>query len=177
MKIEIRRYFYSPEIDWRDAAEIDRARTALIDTPRTPVLLPEQPDPVIIDLADLDKAVRPHLDQLTPALTQAVTDADIDPADITATVLVAYDATAPAAHTALTDAALPTPTVITHPHQIAAGAAQLTGSPHAGAPPTAATTRLPRARLTLASLTAVAVLAACSVALLLQTITTAATTT
>jgi hypothetical protein len=163
----------SAEMDWRAAAEIDRARTALISTPRTPVLLPEQPDPVVIELADLEKTVRPHLDQLTPALTRALADADIDQTDITATVLVAHDATASAAQTALADAGLPPPTTLTQPDQIAAGAAKLTGSIHAVAAPTAATTRLPRTRLTIGSLTAVALLAAASVVLLIQTTTTA----
>jgi hypothetical protein len=164
------------EWDWRVGAEIDRARTALISTPRTPVLLPEQPDPVIVDLTDLEKAVRPHLGQLTPALTRALTDADIDRADIAATVLVSLDATISAARTALAEAGLPPPTTLTQPDQVAAGAAQLTGSVHAaGAPPTAAETRLPRTRLTIGSLTAVAVLAVASVVLLLQTITTADT--
>ena len=165
------------EVNWQVSAEIDRARAALINTPRTPVLLPEQPDPVIIELADLDKAVRPHLDHVAPAVTRVLTDADIDNADITATVLLAYDATAPAAQAALTEAGLPAPTVVTQPHQVAEGAAQLTGTTRTAATPTAATTRLPRARLTLGSLTAVAVCAVASVVLLLQTITTAYITT
>ena len=83
------------DLDWQTAAEIDRARTALIGASRTPVLLPELPDPVVIEATDLDKAARPHLDRLVPALTRALTEADIDQADIAATVLVAYDATAP----------------------------------------------------------------------------------
>ncbi len=159
--------------DWRTAAEIDRARAALIGAPRTPVLLPELADPVVIDRADLDTATRPHLDQLAPALTQVLTDADIDQADITATVVVAHDATAPAAQTTLTDAGLPAPAVLTQPDQIAAGAAHLTGTTRTAATPTAATTRLPRTRLTIGSLTAVAVLAVASATLLIQTVTTA----
>jgi len=63
--------------------------------------------------------------------------------------------------------------ILTQPDQIAAGAAHLTGTIRAAAAPTAATTRLPRTRLTIGSLTAVAVLAAASVVLLLQTVTTA----
>ena len=55
---------------------------------------------------------------------------------------------------------------------MAAGAARLTGTVRATTAATAATTRLPRTRLTISSLTAVAVLAA-SVILLLQTVTTA----
>jgi hypothetical protein len=162
------------ELDWRTADEIDRARTALTTQPRTPILLPEQSDPVVLDLADLGKAVQPHLDQLGAALTQTLTDADIDHADVTATVLIAYDATAPLAQTALTDAGLPPLTTISQPDLLAVGAAQLTaGHAGPGSGPTAATTRLPRTRLTLASLTAVAVLAVASVALLTQTITTA----
>jgi hypothetical protein len=161
------------ESDWRAATEIDRARTALIGTTRTPLLLPEQPDPVVIDRADLDKAARPHLDQLAPALTQVLTDADIDPADVTATVLVAYDATAPAAQTALTDAGLPPPAVLDQPDHVAAGAAHLTGTTRAAGTPTAATTRLPRTRLTIGNLVAVAVLAVASAVLLIQTVATA----
>jgi len=162
-----------PELDWLTGFEIDRARTALIATSRTPALLPGHLAPVIVEQADLDKTTRPHLDQLVPALTQALADADIDQGDITTTVLVAYDATASAAHTALTDAGLPQPTVLTQPEQVAAGAARLAGATHTVETPTAATTRLPRTRLTLASLTAVAVLAAASVVLLWQTVTTA----
>jgi hypothetical protein len=161
------------ELDWLTGVEIDRARTALISTSRTPVLLPGHLDPVIVEGADLDKATRPHLDQFVTALAQALAEADIDQGDITATVLVAYDATAAAAQSALADAGLPQPTLLTQPEQVAAGAARLAGDTHTAEGPTAATTRLPRTRLTIGSLTAVAVLAAASVVLLLQTVTTA----
>jgi hypothetical protein len=161
------------KLDWQTAAEIDRARTALISAVRTPVLLPGRSDPVVIEGSDLDKAARPHLDQLAPALVQGLTEADIDQADIAATVLVVHDATASAAQTALADTGLPPPVILTQPDQIAAGAAHLTGTIRAAAAPTAATTRLPRTRLTIGSLTAVAVLAAASIILLLQTVTTA----
>ena len=161
------------ELDWQTAAEIDRARTALIGVARTPVLLPGQSDPVVIEGSDLDKAARPHLDQLAPALAQGLAEADIDQADIAVTVLVVHDATALAAQSALADTGLPPAVILTQPDQIAAGAAHLTGTIRAAAAPTAATTRLPRTRLTIGSLTAVAVLAAASVVLLLQTVTTA----
>ncbi|MEU8236438.1 hypothetical protein AB0C12_43175 [Actinoplanes sp. NPDC048967] len=161
------------DVDWQTAAEIDRARTALISTARTPVLLPGQSDPVVLESSDLDKAAQPHLDQLASALALALTEADIDPADITATVLVVYDATAAATSIALADAGLPPLATLTQSDQIAAGAARLTGNIRAAAAPTAATTRLPRTRLTIASLNAVAVFAAASVVLLLQTVTTA----
>ena len=164
------------DLDWRTAAEIDRARTTLTGTPRTPILLPEQSSPVVLDIADLHKAAQPHLDQLRPALTQVLKDADIDPTDLAATVLVAFDATAPAATSGLTDAELPPPATITQPDQLAAGAAQLNAATRAGAAAaTAATTRLPRTRLTIGNLTAVAVLAAASTVLLIQTVTTAYT--
>ncbi len=88
-------------------------------------------------------------------------------------MLVAQDATAPAATTAITDAGLPPPAVLTQPDQIAAGAARLTGTIGAAETSTAATTRLPRTRLTIGSLTAVAVCALASVVLLIQTVTTA----
>lgn len=161
------------ELAWPTSAEIDRARTALISDPRTPVLLPDSTGPVVIDLSDLEKAARPHLDQLTHALTQALADADVDQEDIAATVLVAYDATASAARATLIDAGLPTPLLLAQPDEVAAGAANLTGTPTTATAPTAATTRLPRTRLTVGSLTAVAVLAAASAILLLQTVTTA----
>jgi hypothetical protein len=161
------------DLDWQTAAAIDRARTALTGAARTPVLLPGHTGPVVIDGSDLDKAARPHLEHLAPALNQALAEADIDQADIAATVLVVHDATAPAAQAALTDTGLPPPAVLTQPDQIAAGAAHLTGTVHSTAAATAATTRLPRTRLTIGSLTAVAVLAAASIILLLQTITTA----
>ncbi len=160
-------------LDWQTAAEIDRARTALIGAARTPVLLPDQSDPIVIDGSDLDKAARPHLDQLAPAVQQALAEADIDRADITATVLVAQDATAPAATTAITDAGVPPPAVLTQLDQVAVGAARLTGTTGAAGTPTAATTRLPRTRLTIGSLTAVAVCAVASVILLIQTVNTA----
>ncbi|MFC7279104.1 hypothetical protein ACFQS1_34515 [Paractinoplanes rhizophilus] len=161
------------ELDWLTGLEIDRARTALIGTPRTAVLLPGRPEPVVVERGDLDKAARPHLDQLVPALTQVLAEADVDQGDIVATALVAYDATAPAAQSALADAGLPQPALLTQPEQVAAGAARLAGATHTAEGPTAATTRLPRTRLTIGSLTAVAVLAVASVVLLLQTITTA----
>jgi hypothetical protein len=163
------------ELDLRTAVEIDRARTALAGTPRTPILLPEQPGPVVLDVADLHKAAQPHLDQLSPALNQILNDADIDRTDLAATVLVAYDATAPDARAALTDAGLPPPTIITQPDQLASGAARLTVRTRARAAATAATTRLPRTRLTIRSLAAVAVLAAASAVLLIQIVTTANT--
>jgi hypothetical protein len=137
------------------------------------VLLPDQSDPIVIDGSDLDKAARPHLDQLAPALHQALAEADIDQADITATVLVAHDATAPAATTAITDTGLPPPAVLTQPDHVAAGAARLTGTTGTAETSTAATTRLPRTRLTIGSLTAVAVFAVASVILLIQTVNTA----
>lgn len=160
-------------LDWMTGLEVDRVRAALIGASRTPVLLPGHPEPVVAEGADLDKAVRPHFDQLVPALTEALAEADIDQKDIDATVLVAYDATLTAARAALVDAGLPQPTLLTQPEQVAAGAARLAGATHTADGPTAATTRLPRTRLTIGSLTAVTVLAAASVILLLQTVTTA----
>ncbi len=157
-------------LEWRAAREIDRARTALLGTTRTPVLLPGHTEPVVIDEADLDKAARPHLDQLESGLAQALADADISQPDVAATVLVAYDATATAAQGALADAGFAPSVTLTQPDQVATGAARLVGTTHADQAPTAATTRLPRTRLTIGSLTAVAVLAAVSVLLLLQTV-------
>ena len=81
----------SSELDWRTAAEIDRARTTLSRTSRAPILLPDNASPVVLDTADLYKAAQPHFDQLGPALTQVFNDADIDPTDLASTVLVAYD--------------------------------------------------------------------------------------
>ncbi|WP_328468881.1 hypothetical protein OHA21_00300 [Actinoplanes sp. NBC_00393] len=163
----------STELDWRIAGEIDRARMALAGADRTAVLLPEQPSPVVMDAADLQAAAQPHLKQLGPAVTQILADADIDLADVTAAVLVAYDGTVPDVQAALTDAGLPAPSAVTQPEQLAVGAARLTAGTRADSGLTAATTRLPRARLTLRSLTGVAAFAATAVALLLQTITTA----
>ncbi|GGK99484.1 Hsp70 family protein [Mangrovihabitans endophyticus] len=163
----------SQEMGWQAATEIDRARTALLTTLRTPVLLPGHADAVVVEPGDLYHAVRPHLDQLGPALAEALTDADIDHTDITATVLVAADATAPTAQIALAEAKMPPPTTLTQPDQIATGAAHLTGNLRTSATPTAATTRLPRTRLTIGNLTTVAVLTAASIALLFQTISTA----
>lgn len=161
------------ELEWQAALEIDRARSALIGASRTPVLMPGQSTPVIVEEADLDKAARPHLDSLGAALTQALAEADIDQADIAATVVVAYDATASAIQITLVEAGLPHPVILSQPEQIATGAARLTGSTHPIQAATAATTRLPRTRLTIGSLTAVAVLATASVVLLLQTVRTA----
>ncbi|MCM4078249.1 Hsp70 family protein [Paractinoplanes hotanensis] len=163
----------SDGLDWQTTAEISRARTALAGIARTPVLLPGHTDPVVLERADLAKASQPHLDRIAPALRQALDDAAIDQADIAATVLVADDATVSAAEAALTDAGLTPRTNLTQPDQLASGAARLTRATHPSAGPTAATTRLPRARLTVSSLTAVVVLAAASVALLLQTVSTA----
>ncbi|UQU66784.1 hypothetical protein COUCH_11170 [Couchioplanes caeruleus] len=160
-------------LDGQTTAEIARARTALIGATRAPVLLPGESDPLVLERSDLDKAAGPHLDQLGPALNQALAEADIDRADVAATVLVVHDATAPAAQAALANTGLPPPTVLNQPDQIAAGAAHLTGTVRTAAAATAATTRLPRTRLSIGSLTTVAVLAAASVVLLVQTVTSA----
>jgi RsiW-degrading membrane proteinase PrsW (M82 family) len=113
----------------------------------------------------------PHVDGFGPAIK----DADVDRDDIAATILVAFDGTVAGLEAALTDAGLPAAVTVRQPDAIAAGALHITsihGGP-AGAEPTAATVRLPRTRLTVRSLTATAVLAVCSVALLLQTVATA----
>ncbi|WP_189080504.1 hypothetical protein [Mangrovihabitans endophyticus] len=73
------------DLDWRTGLEVDRVRTELTGASRMPVLLPGHAEPVVADGADLDKAARPHLDQLVSALTQALADADIDQGDITTT--------------------------------------------------------------------------------------------
>ncbi|MEV7628840.1 hypothetical protein [Actinoplanes sp. NPDC089786] len=159
--------------DWRTAAEINRAREALTGEVRAAVLLPEQTAPVVIDLDDLGKAVRPHLDRLPAAVTDVLADADIDLADITATVLVATDATASLAHAALGGAGLPTAVLLSQPVQLAAGAAQLTAHAHPPTAVTAASTHLPRTKLTLTNLAGIAVFSVASAVLLIQTLRTA----
>jgi hypothetical protein len=160
---------------WQTAAEIHHARTVLATQPRAPILLPEPYPAVVIDRDDLTGAAKPHLDRLDDTIDQALTDADLDHTGLTATVVIGDDATLTALHTALSEAG-PPPAVITgQPYALADGAARLTHhhNPTAATTATAATTRLPRTRLTVRSLAATAILAVCSIALLSQVVATA----
>jgi hypothetical protein len=158
---------------WQVAAEVRQARSVLATQPRAPVLLPAPHPAVVIDRDDLAAAIKPHLARLPDAITQALADADLDREHLTVTVLIGDEATVGDLHTGLADAGL-TPTVITgQPHALADGAARLTHTTTGPTTATAATTRLPRTRLTLRSLAGTVILSVCSLALLLQTINTA----
>ena len=159
---------------WETAFEIHQARELLAGQPRAAVVLPDPYPPVVLDRADLATAARPHLNVLDDTITQALADADLDRQAITATVLAGIDATVTDLHTALTAAGLPPTTTVDRPDALAEAAVQLT-HPHLGSSATAATARLPRSRVTVRNLAATAALAAGSVALLTQAISTAYT--
>jgi hypothetical protein len=160
---------------WQTVREVRQARTALAGQPRTSLLLPHPHPAAVVDHADVVTAAAPHLARVGETVKQALADADLDATDVTAVVMPGQDVVLPELAAALTAAGLPEPAALPDPHAVAHGALRVT-QPVAGAPvrgDTAATTRLPRTRLTLANLTRVAVLATASFALLAQTITTA----
>jgi hypothetical protein len=156
---------------WQVAAEVRQARTALATQHRAPILLPAPHPAVVIDRDDLAAAAKSHFARLPETLTQVLADADLDRAAITASVITGDDPVTTDVHGALTDAGF-SPTLITgQPHAIADGAARLTHDQTASAgTATAATTRLPRVRLSLRNITSTAVLAVTSVILLFQAV-------
>ena len=162
--------------DWRVAWEVRRARAALAVQPRASLLPPEPYPAVVITRDDLTAASAPHLGRFDDTVKQLLADADLDPSHIAAVVLVGEAATLTGLQAQLARSGLPSPVVLQNPHAVANGAALLTRPLDAArSSVTAATVRLPRTRLTVGSLTGIATLAACSVALLLQTIATADT--
>ncbi|MFC6568619.1 hypothetical protein [Actinoplanes utahensis] len=122
---------------------------------------------------DFHAAAAPHLEQLEDRVKQLLAEADLEAADIGAVVLRGGDPVIPDLEAGLTRSGLPGAVVLREPHAIVRGALRLTQPLSAAAGGTAETMRLPRTRLTLASLARIAVLAACSVALFLQTVTSA----
>ncbi|BCY07344.1 Hsp70 family protein [Actinoplanes sp. L3-i22] len=161
--------------DWRVMREIRLARSSLADQPRTSILLPEPYQAVLLTRSDIHAAAAPYFDDIEETVKQLVAEAELEVSEIGAVVLVGDDAVIPELEAALTTAGLPLAVVLRDPHVISYGALQLTQPLYAASRGTAATVRLPRTRLTLANLARVAVLAACSVALLWQTIETAIT--
>jgi hypothetical protein len=160
---------------WQTRREVHQARTALAGQPRTSLLLPHPHPAVVVDRGDLATAAAPHLARVAETVKQVLADADLDAGDVTAVVMPGNDAVLPELAGALTATGLPEPTLLPDPHALAHGALRVT-QPIGSAPArgdTAATARLPRTRLTVVNLARIAVLAAASVALLLQTITTA----
>ncbi|BEL06167.1 hypothetical protein Q0Z83_043580 [Actinoplanes sichuanensis] len=165
-----------PPTGWPVHREIHQARTVLADRPRASLLLPPPHPAAILEQADVSAAATPHLARVPDAVKQALTDADLDSADVTTVILTGDDPILPSLGAALTAAGLPEPTFVDDPHTIARGALRITRPTTVTTPPpgtTAASGRLPRTRITLANLARVAILAAAGVAILLQTITTA----
>ncbi|MFI1995281.1 hypothetical protein [Actinoplanes sp. NPDC020271] len=160
---------------WRVMREVQQARTVLATQPRTSLLLPEPYPPVALSREDVAAAAAPHLGHVEESVKRLVAEAELETSEIGALALVGDDAVIAALETELAAAGLAPAVVLRDPHAIAVGALLLTQPLHAASHGTAATTRLPRTRLTLANLARTAVLAVCSVALLLQTIRTALT--
>ncbi|MFC4063684.1 Hsp70 family protein [Actinoplanes subglobosus] len=165
-----------PPTGWPVLREVRQARTVLAGQPRASLLLPQPHPAAVLERDDVSAAAAPHLARVPEAVKQALADADLDTADVTTVIVTGGDAVVPELGAALTAAGLPAPVVVDEPHAVARGALRIT-QPLAGATPpaggTVATGRLPRTRITLTNLARVAVLAAASVAVLLQTITTA----
>ncbi|MFI1995644.1 hypothetical protein [Actinoplanes sp. NPDC020271] len=161
--------------DWRMMREIQQARATLATQPRASLLLPEPYPPAPLGRADIQYAVAPHLDRFEECVKQLVAEVELETSEVGAVALIGEDAVTLELQAALAATELAPAAILRDPHAIPRGALQLTQPLHTGNPGTAATVRLPRTRLTLANLARVAVLAACSVALLLQTIKTALT--
>ncbi|RAK25486.1 hypothetical protein B0I29_13325 [Actinoplanes lutulentus] len=159
--------------DWRMAREVQQVRAILAVQPRAPLLLPEPHPPAAITRTDASAAAQPHLAQVDDHIKQLLADGDIDIADITSVILVDDDPIISDLEIALGATSLPAPIRLRDPHAVSYGALRLVRPSSDQYGETAATVRLPRVRLTLASLARVAVLAACSVTLLFQTIATA----
>ncbi|MEV4278566.1 hypothetical protein [Actinoplanes xinjiangensis] len=165
-----------PPSGWQVLREVRQARIVLAGQPRASLLLPVPHPAAVLERADVTAAAAPHLARVPEAVTQALTDADLDTADVTTVIVAGDDAVLPDLAAAVTATGLPAAVVVDDPHAVTRGALRIT-RPRAGATPpsgvTAATGRLPRTRITLTNLVRVAILAAASVALLLQTIATA----
>jgi hypothetical protein len=165
-----------PPAGWPVHREIRQARAVLAGQPRASLLLPPPLPAAVLERADVSAAAAPHLARVPEAVKQALADADLDTADVTTVITAGDDAILPEIGAALTAAGLPEAVVVDDPHAVVRGALRITGPATPATPPpgaTAASGRLPRTRITLANLARVAILAAVSVAVLLQTITTA----
>ncbi|GAA1650480.1 hypothetical protein [Actinoplanes couchii] len=159
-----------PAYGWQWAREINQARAALATQARVALLLPPPHRAAALDREDVSVAAAAHLDRLPENVKTLITDAGLTTADVSTVVLRGGDAVTAEFAAGLQVAGLPVPTVLDDPHAVARGGLQLT-KPLALAPTgTAASVRLPRARLTVANLVRVVVLAGLSAALLHLTI-------
>ncbi|MDG4834794.1 hypothetical protein O7627_36620 [Solwaraspora sp. WMMD1047] len=153
---------------WTLTQSLHQARHTLTTHDRTAVLLPEPHPPAVLTQHDLATATKPVLDQIPAAVSHLLDATDIDPTHLY-DVIVHHDPTLPAVTDHLQQATARPATVVHDPHATTDGALHLTNNPTAGGTP------LPRVRLRPSHLTAAAVTGACSLALLIQTITTADT--
>ncbi|MFC7534906.1 Hsp70 family protein [Actinoplanes sp. GCM10030250] len=153
--------------DWRVAREIQQARTALAVQPRAPMLLPEPHPAVVLTRDDLAAAGAAHLARLRETVKQLLADADLDPSEVNAVVLVGDDGTVPEVQAALAGAGLPPTVTVRDPHAVLTGAVRLS-SPPMGL--TEAPVRIPRTRPMLGAVSGAVLVGACSIGLLIQVV-------
>jgi hypothetical protein len=179
--IELRRRIDHPsELEdhrtrWILLHHIRQLRHTLLTQERAPVLLPEPHPPAVLTHHDLSTAIQPLLDQLPTSVAELLTATDVGAAQIHIVILHTNTAL-PGLQDHLAAATHRPATVITgHPHATADGAFLLT-APATGRP-TAATTRIARVRLRITDLVGAVIIGGCSLALLIQAITTTYTVT
>jgi hypothetical protein len=155
---------------WQVEGHVRAAVHAIVGAQaRAAVLLPEPYPPVVLDREDLAAAVKTLLDPLPAAVADLLAAADVDTAQLGRVAISGEFAGLPDLAGTVHAATGRQPIVLdAAPHALADGALQIGGPPVV--PATAAGTRLPRTRLRAGDLVGLFVLAACSVALLVQAV-------
>ncbi|MFB9238468.1 hypothetical protein ACFFWC_23555 [Plantactinospora siamensis] len=146
---------------------VRHARNLLAHQDRAPVLLPHPHPPTVVTRDDLHAAAQPLTKQVAAAVVDVLDTADVALTQLAA-VIVRQDTDLPGLVDAIAATVGGQPTVITgQPYAAATGALRLTSGRGHNAP-TAAAAQLPRTRVRISDLAATAIIAACSIALLVQ---------
>ncbi|MFJ1540424.1 hypothetical protein ACIODS_17965 [Micromonospora chalcea] len=163
----------TPEHDHRTLLEsVRQARQLLTTQDLAPVLLPAPRKPAVITRDDVTIAAQPLLERVEGAVRDVLDAADVGSQHLAGVIHREAEAI-PGLWDLLAAATGLTPSTLTdHSHALADGALSL-AAPHHPRAVTAADTHLPRVRLRIRDLTSAILLAACSLALLLQAILTA----
>ena len=163
----------TPEHDSRALLEsVRQARQLLATQERAPMLLPAPRKPAVITRDDVTIAAQPLLESVEEAVRDVLDAADVSSQHLAGVIHREAEAI-PGLWGRLAAATGLTPSTLTdQSHALADGALTLT-APHHPRAATAADTHLPRVRLRIRDLTSAILLAACSLALLLQAILTA----
>jgi hypothetical protein len=158
---------------WVLLQHIRQLRHTLLTQERAPVLLPEPHPPAVLTHHDLGTAIQPLLDQLPTSVADLLTATDVDATQLHIVILHTNTALPGLQDHLATATQRPTTVITGHPHATADGAFLLTAP--AGGRPTAATTRIARVRLRITDVAGAVIIGGCSLALLIQVITTAYT--